>query len=167
MSNHDLKSVIAEIMQASIDNFNKNEMYLLKHDVSERCICAKFACYVDKELCRRNLSQYSVDVEYNRSEKAPKRLHDKNIVVDLIVHKRGSNNGDNNENLICVEMKKTCNRNGCDSDIKRLQNLVDWSYGFNYVAGYMIVADVGYKNEQFGLRIKRSFTENLENEINS
>ena len=57
MSNHDLKSVIAEIMQASIDNFNKNEMYLLKHDVSERCICAKFACYVDKELRRRNLSE--------------------------------------------------------------------------------------------------------------
>ena len=156
MSNQDLNSVIAAIMQDSIDNFNKNELYLLEHDVSERCICAKFACYVDIELHRRNLSQYSVDVEYNRSEKAPKRLHDKNILVDLIVHKRGSK-GSDDENLICVEMKKSSNRNGCDSDMERLQNLVDWSYGYNYVAGYMIVAVVNCKNKQFGLNIKRSF----------
>lgn len=89
MDRTDGVALIPGIMQSAINSFNSNEIFLLTHNVSERCICAKFAGYLERELYRQGLVQYSVDVEYNRNTGDLKRLHDKNIVVDLIVHKRG------------------------------------------------------------------------------
>ena len=87
---------LKQIVSNAIKAFNDNELYLLENDLSERCICAKFAFYLQDEITRSDSYQdYIVDVEYNRGamgkDYAPKRLHDNNtpITVDLIVHKRG------------------------------------------------------------------------------
>ncbi|MBO5620497.1 MAG: hypothetical protein J5959_02570 [Butyrivibrio sp.] len=156
MSRIDFAALIPGIMESAITGFNKNEMYLLTHNVSERCICAKFAGYLERELYRQGLLQYRVDVEYNRNTGDTKRLHNKIIVVDLIVHIRGKFSEEDG-NLICIEMKKTCNRTGLNADKQRLQDLVGFEQGYNYLAGYMILIGVGKKSEKCGLRIESEF----------
>lgn len=39
----DEQDKLLEIVQKSIDAFNDSEQYLIKNDLSERCICAKYA----------------------------------------------------------------------------------------------------------------------------
>ena len=156
MDRTDGAASIPGIMQSAINSFNSNEIFLLTHNVSERCICAKFAGYLERELYRQGLVQYSVDVEYNRNTGDLKRLHDKNIVVDLIVHKRGCS-GYEDGNLICIEMKKKSNRAGLNADKQRLQDLVGSEYGYNYFAGYMILIGIDQAPEKCGLWIESEY----------
>lgn len=97
-------------VEAAIADFNANEQYLIRNDLSERCICAKYATYLEKQIQQSEFSSYVVDVEYNRGymgrEHAVKSMNGRNIVVDLIVHKRGFNEQTGFNNLICIEMKK-------------------------------------------------------------
>ena len=39
----ELQNKLKEIVLTSINEFNSNEKYLLENDLSERCICSKFA----------------------------------------------------------------------------------------------------------------------------
>lgn len=86
---------IAECLEVALQSFNLNEQYLISRDLSERCICAKFASYLERAIAESEFREYIVDVEYNRgsqgNEHAATRLNGRNIVVDLIVHKRGYN----------------------------------------------------------------------------
>ena len=138
---------LKNIISCAINDFNLHHKYLIEKDVSERCICSAFARCIEKQL--PNEEEYRdifVDVEYNRGskgdERAPKRLHDKNIVADLIVHKRGQDNKHGFYNLICIEMKKSTDRRGFEVDKKRLREMVSYDYGFIYRCGYMIIADM-------------------------
>ena len=135
------------IMENAIEKFNQADRYLLENDLSERCICSRLAFHIQQELLESNdFREYVVDVEYNRGfnalENLPKHLHDKKIVVDLIVHKRGFSEVYGFDNLFCAELKKTTNREGYCKDMQRLKDLVDFQYGFGYKAGYMVVADM-------------------------
>lgn len=44
--------VLKEIVDAAIIAFNTEETYLLHNDLSERCICARFAMHLTKALIR-------------------------------------------------------------------------------------------------------------------
>jgi hypothetical protein len=150
---------LKQIVENSISAFNVNEEYLLRNDLSERCICARFAFYLQNEILGvdNRYQQYVVDVEYNRGAKGkdyePKRLHndDKPITVDLVVHQRGyreqaCQHGDRiiigYRNLICIEMKKILNRSGMraiESDKNRLRIMTNSNEGFGYTVGFMII----------------------------
>ena len=159
------------IMESAIERFNQADVYLLVNDLSERCICSRLAFYIQQELLRLyDFREYVVDVEYNRGsnelENIPKCLHSKNIVVDLIAHKRGFSRPYGFSNLFCAELKKTTNREGYDKDKQRLQDMVVPQYGFSYKAGYMVVADMRehklyieekYYNKNFISKIEISF----------
>ncbi|MCD8326162.1 MAG: hypothetical protein LUC90_05615 [Lachnospiraceae bacterium] len=84
---------LKDIVDKAIKTFNEQEKYLLENDLSERCICARFAMHLSNVLKGTEYSEYLVDVEYNRSadgcERGIKRLDNHPITVDLIVHKRG------------------------------------------------------------------------------
>ena len=103
---------IRNILETAINKFNENDIYLIENDLSERCICSRLAFYIQQTLMTSRYSKYGyiVDVEYNRGakgiEKSSKVLHDKKIVVDLVVHKRGYSEYNGCGNLFCVEMKK-------------------------------------------------------------
>ena len=152
---------ILEIVKSAIDSFNQIETYLISRDVSERCICSKFASYLEKAIAGTEFDTYVVDVEYNRGyegrEDNPKILDNKNIVVDLIVHKRGYDHRDGFNNLICIEMKKSYKRLDYQSDKDRLSKLTDGIHGYHYSAGYMILADADKKNNQYSLRIESDY----------
>src|SRR5260370_42110690 len=74
----------------------ENDRHLLEFDLSERCIAARLALYLQNEF-----PDFSVDVEYNRDGATPKRLglpegcanFNENgealVVPDVIVHRRG------------------------------------------------------------------------------
>lgn len=145
------------IVEAAIEKFNLQEQYLIKNDLSERCICAKFAMHLTQTLKNTQYEDYLVDVEYNRGadgyERAIKRIADTPITVDLVVHKRGYDCHYGFDNLICVEMKKSANRKGCSKDEERLSKMTDTDYGFHYKLGAMIIIDS--KSKQ--LRIKSLF----------
>lgn len=146
------------IVQNAILSFNRSERYLIRNDLSERCICARFAMHLTEALKGTEYSDYLVDVEYNRGmdghERAAKRIENAPITVDLIVHKRGIHCRWGFDNLICVEMKKTTDRRGYKDDEVRLMAMTDSAHGFHYKLGVMLAVDmVGNK-----LRIKSLIT---------
>ena len=149
---------LKRIVDNAITIFNNNELYLLENDLSERCIYAKFAIYLQNEISASyDYQDYVVDVEYNRGARGrdyePKRLPNSNtqITVDLVVHKRGYSDQVHQpgvrqvigySNLICIEMKKPRNsinvRKSIAKDRERLTIMTRNSQGFGYIIGFMI-----------------------------
>ena len=152
---------LMDIVDAAIKEFNRKEKYLIENDLSERCICARFAMYLSKALTNTRYQDYDVDVEYNRGaygeELNAKIMEDKRIVVDLIVHRRGYDPEVGYDNLICMEMKKSTDRRGCSNDEERLQKMTDYSYGFNYEIGIMLLVDMS----EYKLEVKKYFLHDL------
>lgn len=148
----EVQQKLKNIVNLAINKFNDTETYLLENNLSERCICSKFAEYLSIEIKSSEFAAYEVDVEYNRGnhgvENSPKTLCDQKIVVDLIVHKRGYNNITGFDNLICIEMKKSNDSRrlqGIRDDEDRLRKLTDYQYSFNYQIGFMIIVDIKEK----------------------
>jgi len=154
---NDYKINLKAIVDKAIVSFNSKEEYLIKNDLSERCICSRFMLHLTDALKNTNYKDYIVDVEYNRGadgqERNIKRIDDSPITVDLIVHKRGYDCNSGFDNLICIEMKKSTDRRGLNADKERLRKMTNWDYGFCYKTGFMIVVDMKNKclviDEQF------------------
>ncbi len=106
-------------VEKALRTLAENDKYLLKNDLSERCIASRLAMYLQQEF-----PEHSVDVEYNRDGFEPKRLElpeecanyrNKDgqalVVPDVIVHQRGPDG----PNILVLELKKTSNRDrsGC------------------------------------------------------
>jgi hypothetical protein len=156
-----LQQQIINVVNIALNNFNQNERYLIEKDLSERCICSKFATYLEKALCNTELSEYMVDVEYNRgsqgNEYAAKQLGDRKIVVDLIAHKRGYDTEIGFDNLFCIEMKKEYKKPDLTSDKERLKIMTDRYSGFGYKAGFMILARANKRESRFELFIESTY----------
>lgn len=152
-----ISNVLLCYVEEALDAFNANESYLIEHDVSERCICAKFATYLEKKLSKTQYKDYDVDVEYNRGYKgnadAAKMMHGRRIVTDLIVHKREKNENGEYDNLICIEMKKEYKHLDMSSDKLRLEVMTDINRGFFYKLGLMVVARKSQETHIYGLYI--------------
>lgn len=118
MEDNNLTISLKNIVEQAIDTFNVQERYLMENDLSERCMCARFAMRLTEALRGTPYHEYIVDVEYNRGadgcERAIKRIDNTPITVDLIVHKRGLDCNYEFDNLLCIEMKKSKNRYGCN-----------------------------------------------------
>lgn len=146
------------IVQNAILSFNRSERYLIRNDMSERCICARFAMHLTEALKGTEYSDCLVDVEYNRGmdghERAAKRIENAPITVDLIVHKRGMHCRWGFDNLICIEMKKTTDRRGYKDDEARLMAMTDSAHGFHYKLGVMLAVNMTENR----LRIKSLIT---------
>ena len=64
------------------------------------------------------------------------------------------------DNLICLEMKKSKDRRGCNSDENRLKCMTSREYGFNYKLGIMLVVD--YKIKEMVIKSKLVDGEEIE-----
>lgn len=124
---------IKQLVEKTINKFNQNEKYLMENDLSERCICAKFMSYLERTIENSDFRGYEVDVEYNRGNDGKtytvKELNGSKIVVDLIIHKREVQPDGGFDNLVCIEMKKNCNRRNIRKDIIRLDKMTDLPLG--------------------------------------
>ena len=108
------KKILFEIIEKSLNDLSIYERELINRDVHEDCINHRFAFYLEINLGlffnienHKKLSEIynlSVDAEYNKNYKEPKRYGDKTsyAIPDIIIHQRNSND----YNLLMVEAKK-------------------------------------------------------------
>lgn len=152
---------ITACLNSALQSFNQNEQYLISRDLSERCICAKFASYLERTIAESEFREYVVDVEYNRgnrgNEYAAKVSKGHNIIVDLIVHKRGYDEQRGFDNLFCIEMKKAYKYYDLSSDRERLRILTNDFYGFGYKAGFMIAVTADKTHDEYKLVVESYF----------
>jgi hypothetical protein len=115
---------VRRILEEALRRLEADDRHLLENDLSERCIAARLAMYMQPAF---QPAGWAVDVEYNRKGNTPKVLRlpeecvkrkdfvdgdDALVVPDVIVHRRGAQG----PNLLVLELKKTTNRiaRGCD-----------------------------------------------------
>ena len=111
---------VRRILDEALRRLEADDRHLLENDLSERCIAARLAMYLQPAF-----NGWAVDIEYNRHGDTPKRLGvpeecanaanehgDALVVPDVIVHERGRHG----RNLLVIELKKTTNPapRGCD-----------------------------------------------------
>ena len=126
----------------AVTSLNASDRYLLENDVSERCIAARLAMYLQSLF-----PDYMVDVEYNRAAASPKRLNlpdecanfrDTNgrslVVPDIIVHTRGPKG----PNVLVLELKKSTNSEGPECDQKRIHAFVSQ---LGYMCGALVACE--------------------------
>lgn len=151
------------VLEEAIRQFNEKETYLIKNDLSERCINSKLAMYVERVLEDHEIEGVDVDVEYNRgfnrSGYLVKYLHGKRIFPDMVVHKREYNDEYGFLNLICVEMKKEKDRRGFHTDLDRLRALTYGPNGFGFRLGAFVVVVCNRRLNDYRLEIREVFVE--------
>ncbi len=147
---------LKKILKESIEDFYKNDNYLIENTVHEQAETHRIAHYIEKNI--QDISNYSIDVEYNRNLNEQKVLYDecsrrnsqeescqncicrKNIFFktdkkrrpDIIFHKRGGND----DNLFVLEAKK----NDCiEKDTRKLTYLTCKKAKYKYKLGILLV----------------------------
>jgi hypothetical protein len=118
------RAQIEDAINRAIDTFVECDSHLLAADANERSMSHRIAIYLEQEM-----PGYNVDCEYNRDGFNVKRLqlealptsadNDEAVTVfpDIIVHRRG----DNDHNLLVVEMKKAAARTDLAYDCQKLR----------------------------------------------
>ena len=114
---------IEDALNRAIGTFVECDSHLLAADANERSISHRIAIYLEQEM-----PGYNVDCEYNRDGFDVKRLqlapsltstdNDEAVTVfpDIIVHRRGNND----QNLLVVEMKKAAAGSNLTYDRQKL-----------------------------------------------
>lgn len=110
-------------LEKAVTLFMDDQKQLLELDVNERALGATLAHLFVREL----FPDHKVDAEYNRVglDGSPKRLNlplkcggeNTPVYPDIVVHHRG----DNEENILVVEIKKTTNKQSRRCDLIKLE----------------------------------------------
>ncbi len=138
-----------DYLERAVARVLREDCHLLLVDVSERCIAARLAMYLNEYFV-----DCDVDVEYNRDSAAVKRLHGmiesctrdrdgenqaRAVLPDVVVHRRGCNDS----NLLVIEMKKKNRRaNQTDMECAR-QRIRAFRAQLHYKMGALVVCEVG------------------------
>jgi hypothetical protein len=131
--------VIQNIAQ-SLDDFMKNDCYLIEQGVSERAITPRVAEAFEGVFGPDG--GYDVDCEYNRAglNQIKRGNNGGRVYPDIIVHRRGQQN----DNLLAVELKKSkAGPNAILRDQKKLEGYVRGQLRYKY--GLSVVLHVGTK----------------------
>ncbi len=124
------KKSIKTLIERALKELIRRDVGLIHRKVKEECINHRLACYLEWFLSEYE-SEYSVDLEYNKNYKDPKKIiidENKNIKAirpDIIIHERETNAN----NLIVFEIKK----NYTDRhDLKKIKGLLRNPYKYKY-----------------------------------
>jgi hypothetical protein len=121
----DLDYEVQNSFGLAVDRLMANDGDLLLRNVSERAIASRLAMYLTELF-----PSYDLDVEYDRHGLEVKRLHlpadchgggIRRVIPDIVVHIRG----DNDHNLLAVEIKKETNRESRTCDRLKLRGMLD------------------------------------------
>jgi len=104
----------------------KNDLHLLEIRANERSIAHKLAEYLQQQF-----PDWHVDVEYNRHGVKIKRISEKKVYPDIIVHLRNTD-----LNLLVIELK--CSNRSYNVDIEKLSSLTDPNGKFKYKLGLFL-----------------------------
>lgn len=122
--------VTEQRVNAALSELESRDAALLRRDVAERSITARFATYL-----QRTFPEHDVDVEYNRHGLNPKTLpalpscgsRSGYVFPDVVVHRRGTDE----RNLLVVEVKKSTSRKPRDCDRAKIRAMRR-KYGYTY-----------------------------------
>jgi hypothetical protein len=155
---------IKEILNAALSQLKEKDQWLLKRDLSEQSVSHKLAEYLQQYFTGDNA--YNVDCEYNgdiddnsdrkhisilreklvqlqllsqRETELEHEIIERAVFPDIIVHKRG----DNNNNLLIIEVKKQSSRIPFDYDQLKLSAYTSPENGnhLKYQLGAFIVTN--------------------------
>ena len=133
MISEKLKNKAIDYCKKALDEFYKKDRALFEVDVHERCMVFRIGLYLAKAIEKDDsLSEYYVDLEYNRIGSVPKEIETGRIIPDLQIHKRRIR-----DNLIVMEFKKE--GNNTDEDQKKLISFTRQSGEYRYAAGLSII----------------------------
>lgn len=127
---------IWNILKSGLDMLYDNDQYLISTEghyyVSERSIAHKLGCYLSHLI-----KEYDVDCEFNRNLDVVKKMGDDNIIPDIVIHKRGSNE----DNLIVIEVKPWWNdkKEEFIKDENKLTFLTNCNSQYKYKYGFSLI----------------------------
>ena len=124
----DIQKVKRKILQC-IMNIYDNDSDLLTRDNYEVTISAKLSQYLYMAF-----REYDVDCEYNKHIDSKKCLNTNEIRPDIIIHKRGNDEN----NLVYIEIKKQTNTESRDNDISKLEENTNDQGQYKYRLGVFI-----------------------------
>jgi hypothetical protein len=124
---------IEEMLERAVRMVLRNDLFLLVNDSDEWAISHKLAEYLQKEF-----PDWHVDVEYNRDKDQVKMLDEERVRPDIVIHIRNTDN-----NLLVIEVKKSNNLEGVESDVKRLKRFTSPEGKYKYQFGLLAVFNVG------------------------
>ena len=106
------------------------------YHVSERGIVFRFGIYLQELIATTPFCEFNLDVEYNRNMYEKKMLpsYANGTFPDLILHKRGRNDG----NILILEFKTWWNSDTTD-DLKKITQFMDINGIYQYRLGACIV----------------------------
>lgn len=143
MPEHELIAVV----KTAIKRLYTDDEGLIRRDLCERCLTHRLAFYLQVFL-----PGYFVDCEFNKSfykdrvdRKVLSNIHGN--YVDIIVHKRSNNYG---ENLLCFEIKKSKNKKDRDKDRENLRILTAPDR-FAYLLGFYVILGKTYQETKLEL----------------
>ena len=136
------KKQVEIALNRAIDIFMEKDMHLLDTNANERSMSHRIAVYLEQEV-----PGFDIDCEYNRDGFDVKRLaleqretsddNDEAITVfpDIIIHQRG----ENNHNLLVIEMKKAGTSADISYDLHKLQAFrhnLRYKWAVHLIIGY-------------------------------
>ncbi len=134
---------IFELIKNSLFELYNNDGILIDRNTKEESINHHLAIYIQKNIENKHPNTgYNVDVEYNRNITnifngeinkkiiwGGSNLNSKEIIPDIIVHKRGSNES----NYLCIEAKKKYNSGKrASKDLNKILGLLESPYNYKY-----------------------------------
>jgi hypothetical protein len=117
------QAALEAMLRASLNDLYNNDTGLIERDAHERTLTGRLAKYMEDRI-----EDYDVTIEYNRHGIDPKEvelpnaygvLTMKRVMPDIIVHHLG----DDSDNLLVIEAKKTSNTATDHQDIAKLSAL--------------------------------------------
>ena len=130
-------NILKECIIEAANSLYKNDYYLIEHDVHEVTLTHRLALYLEEKIKKEfNTIKFNFDIEYNKNYEEPKRLvpGEDGKRPDIIIHRRGNND----YNLIIIELKKNKGIADDDSDDRKLKGATSGSHDFKYDLGAYI-----------------------------
>lgn len=171
---------IIKLVKRAIQKLLREDEFLFKYDLSERCVMHKFAEYLQPRF--QNFG-YVVDCEYNRDANSNLNIATKAgyirkvnfygnpVLPDIIIHKRTDPSKLTDDfNLCVIEIKQTTNPEPrkVDKDKLKIYTCSRKDGGLNYQLGIFIDF---YSGEQYelnnpsGYKTFKTFTDGKEHDL--
>ena len=128
---------IKRLVSRALDEVYSHDLYLIANKVHERSIVFRFSHYLQNLMnSAHELSTYNLDVEYNRNQRQPKRIRNRQrgAYPDVIVHQRGSNTS----NLLMIEFKTHWDTT-TDDDLEKLKEFTKDDGVYHFPLGLSVV----------------------------
>lgn len=158
MKYYDLDTIKILFLSA-LEKLKRNEKGLIQNDINERTMAHRLAIYLGELF-----DDYNIDVEYNRNIEKGKHepkyvsiikdcflksyrkakengddiqmfLEQVTTYPDIIIHERGNND----HNLLVVEIKKSNNKSDWEIDKKKLEGFTRQDDGYKYKLGVHLI----------------------------